>query len=54
VKAFGSVRAFNQKRYLHVTSIRPLKDFNELTCHMLEAIHVHMTATQTSQVCHVI
>jgi replication factor A2 len=45
VRAWGRLKAFNQKRHLGAHFIRPIQDMNEVNYHLLEAtvVHLHFT-----------
>ncbi|KAJ5584841.1 uncharacterized protein N7459_004641 [Penicillium hispanicum] len=45
-RVFGSIKTFGNKRYIGAHSVRPLKDINELHCHILEATAVHLFFTR--------
>nr|XP_019946116.1 PREDICTED: replication protein A 32 kDa subunit-like [Paralichthys olivaceus] len=42
VKVTGSLRNSRGKRFLMATSVRCIKDLNEITSHMLEVVQAHM------------
>ncbi|KAG8005018.1 Replication protein A 32 kDa subunit, partial [Nibea albiflora] len=42
VKVIGCLRNFNGQRSVMAMTIRPIKDLNEITSHMLEVVHAHM------------
>ncbi|XP_020596086.1 replication protein A 32 kDa subunit B-like [Phalaenopsis equestris] len=42
----GSLKGFQGKRQVVAYSVRPVIDFNEVTLHYLECIHVHMDNTR--------
>ncbi|XP_027142511.1 replication protein A 32 kDa subunit-like isoform X2 [Larimichthys crocea] len=42
VKVIGSLRNFSGQRSVLAKYIRPIKDLNEITSHMLEVVHAHM------------
>jgi len=46
VRVFGHVRAFNQKRSVVAFRMVPILDMNELTTHLLEVIHSHLSLTK--------
>lgn len=45
-RVFGSIKSFANKRYIGAHSVRPLKDINELHCHLLESTAVHLFFTR--------
>ncbi|KAJ5811317.1 hypothetical protein N7474_007618 [Penicillium riverlandense] len=45
-KVFGSIKNFNNKRYVGSHAVRPLTDINELHCHLLEATACHLFFTR--------
>lgn len=45
VRVVGRIVAFNGKRRVFVHQMRPVVDFNEITCHCLEVIHAHLLRT---------
>ena len=44
VRVVGTVKVFNGKRNVSAFNVRPIHDFNEITHHGLETIHVHLKA----------
>ncbi|KUJ16194.1 replication protein A, subunit RPA32 [Mollisia scopiformis] len=42
VHVWGRLKAFNNKRHVGSHVIRPVSDFNEVSCHLLEATAVHL------------
>jgi len=42
VHVWGRLKAFNNKRHVGSHVIRPVADFNEVSCHLLEATAVHL------------
>jgi replication factor A2 len=46
VRVVGHLRSFSNKRSLTAFSIKRVKDFNEVTCHMLEVIKTHLENTK--------
>lgn len=46
VRVIGSVRSFQDSLHIVSHDIRPLVDFNEVTHHFLEAIHLHCLHTK--------
>ncbi|KAE8447658.1 hypothetical protein EG329_010464 [Mollisiaceae sp. DMI_Dod_QoI] len=42
VHVWGRLKAFNNKRHVGAHVIRPVTDFNEVNCHLLEATAVHL------------
>lgn len=45
----GSLKGFQGKRQVVAYSVRPVVDFNEVTLHYLECIHVHLDNTRPKQ-----
>ena len=45
-RVFGAIKSFGNKRYIGAHSVRPLKNINELNCHLLEATAVHLFFTR--------
>lgn len=45
-RVFGAIKSFGNKRYIGAHSVRPLKNINELHCHILEATAVHLFFTR--------
>src|SRR5690242_10964131 len=45
VRAWGRLKAFNQKRHLGAHFIRPIQNMNEVNYHLLEATLVHLYFT---------
>ncbi|KAE8393364.1 replication factor A protein 2 [Aspergillus alliaceus] len=45
-KVFGKLKTFGNKRFVGSHCVRPLTDINELHCHMLEAVAVHLFFTR--------
>lgn len=44
MRVIGNLRSYGGKRHIVATnSLLRVPDFNELTCHMLEIIHRHVT-----------
>ncbi|XP_071118772.1 replication protein A 32 kDa subunit-like [Haliotis cracherodii] len=43
VRVYGHLRSFAGKRSVVAFKMTPLTDMNELSCHMLEVIHSHVT-----------
>jgi len=44
VRVIGNLRSFGEKRYVVASAqLLPVEDFNELTHHFLEIIHLHLT-----------
>jgi len=48
VRVYGHVRAFNGKRSITAFKLKPLLDMNELTTHLLEVIHSHLSLTKAA------
>ncbi len=47
VRIFGNIRIDTQRApTLMITRVAPITDFNEVTFHMLEALHTHLRATR--------
>jgi len=46
VRVVGHLRAFQAKRSIMAFRIQPIDDWNEITFHLLEAIHVHLFNTK--------
>lgn len=46
IRVLGSIKAFGHKRYIGAHSVRPVKDVNEVNCHMVEATAVHLYFTR--------
>lgn len=46
VRVVGSLRAFGEKRSVVGYRLLPVHDFNEVTYHFLNAIHVHLVHTR--------
>ncbi|KAG4443205.1 hypothetical protein IFR05_001347 [Cadophora sp. M221] len=42
LRVWGRLKAFNNKRHVAAHMIRPIKDFNETSYHLLEATAVHL------------
>jgi len=45
VRVVGKIRNFQDQQQVVAFDVRPVKDFNEITCHMLQAVHVHLVHT---------
>ena len=45
VRVWGRLKAFNNRRHVGATIVRPIQDFNEIQYHLLEAtvVHLHFT-----------
>ena len=43
-RVFGKFRSQSSEVYLSAHSMRPVTDFNEVTYHLLEAVHTHLDA----------
>ena len=46
VRVFGTIKSFGHKRYIGAHSVRPIKDKNEVNCHLVEAAAVHLFFTR--------
>ncbi|KAI9893803.1 MAG: replication factor A protein 2 [Vezdaea aestivalis] len=46
VRVFGQMKAFNDRKHVGATLVRPVTDFNEVQYHMLEATLVHLYFTR--------
>lgn len=46
VKVTGNLRYFSNRLHVAILDMRPITDFNELTHHLLEAIHAHLYRTR--------
>ncbi|KAJ1677771.1 ATP-dependent RNA helicase dbp10, partial [Spiromyces aspiralis] len=46
VRVYGDLKFFNNRRNILGHSIKPIKDFNEITYHYLEALYIHLTKTR--------
>ncbi|KAF9435316.1 replication factor A protein 2 [Entomortierella beljakovae] len=47
VRIIGIPKLYNQHLTVNVHSIRPVNDFNEVTYHNLEVIHIHVSLTRS-------
>ena len=45
VKVFGQLREFQGHKNVNAFEVYPIVDFNEVTFHMLETLHVHLINT---------
>ncbi|PYI11806.1 replication protein A, subunit RPA32 [Aspergillus sclerotiicarbonarius CBS 121057] len=45
-RVFGKLKSFGNKRFVGAHCVRPVKDINELHCHLLEASAVHLFFTR--------
>ncbi|PLN86724.1 hypothetical protein BDW42DRAFT_158393 [Aspergillus taichungensis] len=45
-KVFGKLKTFGNKRFVGAHCVRPVKNINELHCHLLEATAVHLFFTR--------
>jgi len=48
VRVFGDWRSFHNKNHVIAYRVQPVVDFNELTYHLLEALHVYMQGSKGS------
>ncbi|KAK9727868.1 Replication factor A protein 2 [Basidiobolus ranarum] len=48
VRVTGTVRACSNKRYILAFLLRPIVDFNEVTAHLLETLHCHLSRTRNA------
>ncbi|ERN05437.1 hypothetical protein AMTRI_Chr12g234920 [Amborella trichopoda] len=46
VRVIGHLKSFQGKKHATAFSVRPITDFNEITCHFLECIYVHLSNTK--------
>ena len=46
VRVYGNIRSFNNQRSLVAFKITPITDMNELTSHLLEVVHGHLSLTK--------
>lgn len=46
VRVYGHLKSFNNKRHVGAHVIRPVRDYNEVSYHMLEATYVHLYFTK--------
>jgi replication factor A2 len=46
LRVWGRLKAFNNKRHVAAHLLRPITNFNEISCHLLEATSVHLYFTQ--------
>ncbi|KAK1291248.1 Replication protein A 32 kDa subunit A [Acorus calamus] len=46
VKVNGNLKGFQGKRHVVAFSVRPVTDFNDITNHFLECIHIHLCNTR--------
>jgi hypothetical protein len=53
VRVVGHYRSFNDKKSVVAYRIVPIVDFNEITYHFLECIHVHLQNTRGPLVRHI-
>ena len=49
IQVAGHLKNFNNALHIQIHDIQAVKDHNALTCHMLEAIHVHLVHTRGSK-----
>ncbi|XP_063041190.1 replication protein A 32 kDa subunit-like [Engraulis encrasicolus] len=49
VRVIGRIRSFESRRLVSGLHIRRLEDLNEITSHILEVVHAHMTYSPGSQ-----
>jgi replication factor A2 len=45
-RVWGKLRIFSNKRHVGAHTIRPVSDYNEISCHLLEATVVHLHYTK--------
>jgi len=50
VRVHGHVRSFQGKHHVMAFKISPITDMNELTTHMLEVVHSHLSLTRAASV----
>ncbi|ERN07490.1 hypothetical protein AMTR_s00019p00256940 [Amborella trichopoda] len=46
IRVICQLKSFQAKRHAEALSVRPVTDFNEVTCHFLECCYVHMHNTR--------
>jgi replication factor A2 len=46
VRVMGKLKPFGNRRHVGAHFIRPISDFNEISCHLLEATAVHLFFTR--------
>ncbi|CAJ2513700.1 Uu.00g018190.m01.CDS01 [Anthostomella pinea] len=46
VRVWGRLKSFSNKRHVGAHVIKPVKDFNEVNYHLLEAVYVHLFFTK--------
>ena len=46
MRAIGALRVFHSVKSITSYNMRPVVDFNEISFHMLETIHVHIAMTK--------
>ena len=52
VRVCGHLKSFQDNKCSIIAfSINPIKDFNEITYHMLDVIHAHLSASKVRQIC---
>ena len=49
VRVIGELRAFQDQKSVTGNHIKPLDDFNEITYHLLEVIHLHLLHTRSQK-----
>lgn len=45
VKVYGNLKAMGTNRFININGLHKIEDGNELTCHFLSAINLHLTNT---------
>ena len=46
VRVYGRLKSFNNKRHVGAHVLRPVRDYNEVSYHLLEATYVHLYFTK--------
>lgn len=44
VVVIGLMKAFTGSRHIHCHQIRPIKDFNQVHYHLMEALYMHLSS----------